>query len=266
MEQLIQSAWMYLPQLLLALVVLVAGWWISGRVARLVRRILETRSVDPALHSFLSDATAILLRALVVVTAAGMVGIQTTSFIAILGAASLAVGLALQGSLSNFAGGVMVLLFKPFRIGELIEAQGHLGHVRAINLFVTTLETPESRLAILPNGPLSNGNILNYSRIGYLRVDVNVTVGYKTPLEQARLVILEALRNTPHVLATPAPSVHVGKLGENGLELIARSYADPERYWDVFFMTQEQIKLALDSVDIEIPYPQRVVHQLREID
>ena len=143
----------YAPKIALALVVIIVGFWIAKRISKTMKKIMKKRDTDEALISFGSDLVNILIKALVVISAAGIVGIETTSFIAILGAAGLAIGLALQGSLGNFAGGVLILIFKPFRVGDLIDAQGHIGHVRAINVFVTTLESPDSKTVILPNGP-----------------------------------------------------------------------------------------------------------------
>jgi small conductance mechanosensitive channel len=252
----------YLPKLALALLTLVLGLWLAGRMSKLTRRIVERRNLDPALRSFLADLVNVGLKVMVLITAAGMIGIETTSFIAVLGAAGLAVGLALQGSLSNFAGGVMILLFRPFRIGDLIAAQDQLGHVRAINLFVTTLESLESRTIIVPNAMLSNGIITNYSTLGHIRVDVNVGIAYKENIARAREVLMEVIRSRPEVLADPAPAVHVVELGESAVVLGLRPYTRVEHYWAVFFGLQEASKNALDEAGIEIPFPQRVVHQV----
>lgn len=260
-EQLTALCVEYAPRVAGALLTLVIGFWLAGWVSRLIRKALSLRSMELALQTFLGDLAGVLIKAVVVISAAGLLGIQTTSFVAILGAAGLAVGLALQGSLANFAGGVLILLFKPFRVGDLIEAQGHFGHVRAINIFVTTLESPESKTLILPNGPLSNGNIANYSSIGHLRVDLVVGISYASDIARAKAVILEAMRNNPQVLQTPAPSVHVLKLDNSSVNLAVRPYATPADYWDVYFGVTEQAKLALDQAGIQIPFPQVVVHQ-----
>ncbi|MEM7657919.1 MAG: mechanosensitive ion channel domain-containing protein, partial [Bacteroidota bacterium] len=233
-SELTSKALEYAPKILLGLVVIIIGFWIANRIAKLVTKGLKKRDADEALVSFLTDLVKILLKAVVVISAAGIVGIQTTSFVAILGAAGLAVGLALQGSLANFAGGVLILLFKPFRVGDLIDAQGFIGHVRAINVFVTTLESPDSKTVVIPNGPLSNGSVTNLSTLGKLRVDLVVGIGYGEDIQKARNAIMEVMKNDPKVMQDPAPSVNVLELGDSSVNLAVRPYATPADYWDVY--------------------------------
>lgn len=252
----------YAPRVLGAAITLIVGFWIAKRLSRLVHKGLEKRQTDGALSTFLSDLVNVLTKAMVIISAAGLLGLQTTSFVAILGAAGLAVGLALQGSLGNFAGGVLILLFKPFRVGDLIEAQGHFGKVKAINIFVTTMENPQSKTIILPNGPLSNGDITNFSTIGHLRVDLSIGISYNADIQKAREVIMGVMRQDPKVLEDPAPSVNVAELGDSSVNLAVRPYATPADYWDVYFGTTEKVKIALDEAGIEIPFPQRVVHHI----
>lgn len=249
----------YAPRVLLALLTLIVGFWLIARVVRVTRAGLAHRQMDDALQTFLGDLISVVLKVVLLISVAGMVGIETTSFAVIMGAAGLAIGMALQGSLSNFAGGVMILLFRPFKIGDLIDAQGHFGEVTAINIFVTTLLNPQNRTVILPNGPLSNGSLVNFSREGNLRVDLTVGISYGSDLRKAKAVILEAMKNDPKVLQHPAPSVNVEALGESSVNLAVRPYATPADYWDVYFGTLENVKLALDANGIEIPFPQRVV-------
>lgn len=252
----------FAPKIIGAILVLIIGFWIAKKIAGLVAKGMEKRDSDPGLVSFLKDLTGILVKALVIISAASMVGIETTSFVAILGAAGLAVGLALQGSLANFAGGVLILIFKPFRIGDLIEGQGYIGHVEAINVFVTTLKTPDNKTVIIPNGPLSNGSITNFSTLGQLRVDLVVGISYDADIQQARNVIMEVMKNDPQVLDDPAPSVNVLELGDSSVNLAVRPYCTVDDYWDVYFGIQEKAKVALDAANIEIPYPHQVVQHL----
>ncbi|TAE46894.1 MAG: mechanosensitive ion channel family protein [Bacteroidetes bacterium] len=248
----------FVPRLFVSLLTLFVGLWMVNRGIRLMRLALNRREMDGTLRTFLSDLVNVVCKTLVLITAAGMIGIETTSFVTLLGAASLAVGLALQGSLSNFAGGVMILLFKPFRVGDLVDAQGFHGHVRAINIFVTTLETPESKTVSIPNGPLSNGNITNYSTLGRLRVDIVVSVGYESNIPEVRKLILAAIQTVPGVLAEPAPAVSVLKLGHTGVDLAVRPYAATESYWDVCFGVQEAVNEALLLAGVKTPVPQQI--------
>ena len=249
--------------ILLAIVTLVVGLWIIGWIVRITKKGMEARNMDVTLKTFLGDLISVLLKAVLFISVAGILGIQTTSFVAILGAAGLAVGLALQGSLGNFAGGVLILIFKPFKVGDLIESQGYIGHVTALNIFVTTLKTPDNKTVILPNGPLSNGSITNYSTLDVLRVDLIVGIGYGENIQTARDVIMEVMLNDPKVLKDPAPSVSVNDLGDSSVNLAVRPYSTVVDYWDVYFGTLEKAKNALDKAGIEIPFPQRVVHEAK---
>lgn len=248
-------------KIVLALVALIIGFWIVGRITSLVRKGLAARDMDPSLQSFLGGLVNILMKAAVFISVASMVGIETTSFVAILGAAGLAVGLALQGSLGNFAGGVLILLFKPFKIGDLVDAQGHFGEVKDINVFVTTLLTPDHKTVILPNGELANGSITNVSEKGNLRVDLVVGIGYGEDIKKAKEVIMQVMNNDPKVLKDPAPSVNVLELADSSVNLAVRPYATVADYWDVYFGITEQVKIALDNAGIDIPFPQTVMHQ-----
>lgn len=247
--------------ILMALIALIIGFWLVGKITGLVKRSLAKRDIDPSLQGFLSGLVNILLKAAVFISVASMVGIKTTSFVAILGAAGLAIGLALQGSLSNFAGGVLLLLFKPFKIGDLIEAQGHFGVVKDINVFVTTLISPDSKTIIIPNGPLANNSITNLSEIGHIRVDLVAGIGYSEDIKKAREVIMKVMQDDPMVLEDPAPSVNVLELADSSVNLAIRPYTTADEYWDVYFGITEKVKIALDEAGIEIPFPQRVMHQ-----
>ena len=187
-----------------------------------------------------------------------MLGIATTSFVAILGAGSLAIGLALQGSLSNFAGGVLILLFKPFKVGNLIESDGILGEVQSITVLNTILTTPADNTAILPNGQVANNKVLNYSKENNRRVDLTVGIGYGEDVEKAKKVLVAALKTVPKVLDSPEPFVGILGFGDSSVDLAVRPYAKSIDYWDVYFAANEAIKKALDDNNIEIPYPHQV--------
>lgn len=244
-----------------AIAILIIGFWIAGRVTKLVVKAIDRKGLSPELKSFLGSLVSVLFKVVVLLAAAQAVGIEVTGLIALLGAAGLAVGLALQGSLANFAGGVMILLFKPFKVGDLITAQGHTGVVQAINIFITTLLSPDNKTIIIPNGPLSNGDITNLTTDGKLRVDLVVGIGYGEDIKKAREVLMAAMESNPKVMKNPAPSVNVLELGDSSVNLAVRPWATPADYWDVYFGVTEESKEALDKVGIEIPFPQRVVHQ-----
>lgn len=250
----------YAPKFLMAILTLIIGFWIIGRITRLIANILESRNMDITLRKFLGDLVGVTLKVLLLISAASMIGVKTTSFIALLGAAGLAIGLALQGSLSNFAGGVMILVFKPFKIGDLVEAQGVIGVVNSISVFVTELTSPDNKLVIVPNGAMISDSMVNYSTENQLRVDLTVGISYDANIQQAREVILKAMKDNPKVMDTPEPSVSVAELADSSVNLAVRPYATVANYWDVYFGVTEDVKNALDAAGIEIPFPQQVVH------
>ena len=243
------------PKLLMALVVLWVDTLVIRGLARVLGTVLDRRGVEPTLKGFLHSLVTISLRVLLFITVIGMVGIQTTSFVAIIGAAGLAVGLALQGILANFAGGTLILLFKPCKVGDLIEAQGVLGNVKEIQIFTTVLTTPENKTAIIPYGPMANGNIVNYPAEGRMRVDLTFGLGYTSSIPKAREFLLREMSAHPNVLQDPAPAVTVGKLNVEGLELAARPWCDPRDHWDVHFGIYEQDLIALQEAGVEGPQP-----------
>ena len=198
------------------------------------------------------------LKVLLIIIVISTLGVDVTTFAAVLAAAGLAVGMALQGSLSNFAGGVLLMIFKPYKIGDLIEAQGELGVVKEIEVFTTKLTTPENKLAIIPNGAMANGNIINYTAEGKIRVDTVIGVGYGEDIKKTKAVLLEVLTSNELVLKDPAPSVNVLELADSSVNFAVRPFCKPEHYWDVYFATYEGAKLALDKAGIEIPYPHQV--------
>ena len=258
-EQLQHWIFTFGPKLVSAILVFIIGLIIINWAARLAAKSMKKRNVDSSLQTFFSSMVSVGLKVLLLITVAGMLGIQTTSFVAIIGALGLAVGLALQGSLANFAGGVLILVFKPFKAGDLIESGGQTGVVQEIQIFNTILLTPENKTVILANGAVSNNTIVNYSKHGSLRVDIVIAVSPGTSVEKAKDVAMQVMKANDKVLAEPAPSVNVLKIGDGMVSLAIRPYANQGEYWDVFFDVQEQIKTAFDANNIEGPTPTRFI-------
>ncbi|APQ15867.1 mechanosensitive ion channel family protein [Maribacter hydrothermalis] len=246
------------PKILGAILIYIIGSWIIKKLIRLVRKGMSTQNYDESLKKFLLSLVKWALTIFLIITVISALGVETTSFAALIAAAGLAIGLALQGSLSNFAGGVLLMIFKPYRIGDLVEAQGVLGSVKEIEIFTTKLITPQNKLAIVPNGAMANGNIINYTAEGKMRVDTTVGVDYGSNLQKTKEALLAMLVANPKVLKDPAPSVNVSELADSSVNLAVRPYCKPEDYWDVYFATIEGTKEALDKAGIEIPYPHEV--------
>ena len=254
---------LYIPKLVVGIVVLVIGLWLIKRVIKFTERTMIKRNVDVSLVPFLKGMIGAVLKVLLFVSVAQMIGFETTSFIAILGAAGLAVGLALQGSLANFAGGALILLFKPFKVGDLIESEGKIGVVKEIQIFNTIIISPGNRRTILPNGNVSNGTIVNHTVEGIVRVDMVVGIGYGEDIKTARAVILEVMNSNPQILKDPVASVNVLELADSSVNLGIRPFCKPEDYWSVFFKVIEDVKYALDEKGIEIPFPQQVSYEYK---
>lgn len=248
----------YGPKVLGAILIYIIGSWIVKKIIGTARKVMSKSSYDESLQRFLLNMATWALKVLLIIIVISTLGVDVTTFAAVIAAAGLAVGLALQGSLSNFAGGVLIMIFKPYRIGDLIEAQGVLGVVKEIEIFTTKLTTPENKLAIVPNGAMANGNIINYTEEGKIRVDTVVGVGYGEDIKKTKEVLMEVLTSNPKVLSEPAPSVNVMELADSSVNFAVRPYCKPEHYWDVYFATYEGAKLALDAAGIEIPYPHSV--------
>lgn len=248
----------YSPNVITALLLLIVGLILINLVTKGIKSIMKKRNVDTTVRKFLGDLTNWTLKALLFVAVISKLGVATTSFAAILGAAGLAIGLALQGSLSNFAGGTLIMLFKPFKVGDLIEAQGELGVVKEIEIFTTKLIGLSNREIIIPNGALSNGNIINYSSEGTRRVDLVFGVSYDADIKQTKDVLMNVLTSHPKVLKDPAPTVNVLELADSSVNFAVRPWSKSEDYWDVFFDITENTKIALDKAGIEIPYPHAV--------
>jgi small conductance mechanosensitive channel len=252
----------YLPKVLLAAFTLFVGLWVIRAVSRVGERALMNSHVDPTVRSFLRSLGTMTLKVLLFISVASMVGVATTSFVAVIGAAGLAVGLALQGSLSNFAGGVLILLLKPFKVGDTIEAQGHNGTVNAIQIFHTEIYTGDNRLVIIPNGKLYNDVIVNFTNQPPRRVDVNLAVPYDSNIADVRRILVESVSGLASVLADPAPMAEPFSFGESGIQFTVRAWARPEDVGPLAFRMHERIKTALDDARIPIGVPQRHVHAM----
>lgn len=248
----------YGPGILSALLILIIGLFVINIIVKLSKKVMEKSKVDITLQKFLGNLLGWALKILLIVTVITQLGVETTSFAAILGAAGLAVGLALQGSLANFAGGVLIMIFKPFKIGDLVEAQGEIGVVKEIEIFTTKLTGLSNKEIIIPNASLSNGNIVNYSTEGTRRVDLVIGVSYDADIKQTKEVLMNILTSNPKVLQDPSPAVTVSELADSSVNFAVRPWCKTEHYWDVYFETTENAKLALDEAGIEIPYPHQV--------
>lgn len=250
----------YLPKLAGALATLVIGWVAVGVMVNLVRRALHQSNIEPTLKPFICTIVSMALKVSLLISVASMVGIQTTSFVAILGAAGLAVGMALQGSLGNFAGGVLILIFKPFKVGDVITAQGETGSVVEISLFTTKLKSPDNQITYIPNGALSSGVIKNITQEPTRRVDITFGIGYEDDIDKARAVIKETIMAHPKVLQDKGIDIFVVELADSSVNLSARVWSHTADYWDIKFSATESVKKALDRAGISIPFPQRDVH------
>lgn len=259
-EKLIELVLNYTPKLLLAIIVLIAGLWIIRGITGLVSRSMEKNNVEPSLHKFLLSFVSISLKILLLITVASMVGIATTSFIAVLGAAGLAVGLALQGSLANFAGGVLILIFKPYKVGDVIEAQGFLGTVNEIQVFYTVIKSFDNKTIVIPNGSLSNGSITNYSTENIRRADMTFGIGYDDDIQNAKDVINKLIEEDDRILKDPAPSVVVSELADSSVNFSVKVWCNSDVLWNVYFDMQENVKINFDKEGISIPFPQSDVH------
>ncbi|MCH2199496.1 MAG: mechanosensitive ion channel [Flavobacteriales bacterium] len=253
----------YAPMLLLAILVLVIGMRIIKLVQKAVRKACERSEMEEALKSFITSLTGWILKILLFIAVADMVGIETTSFVAIIGATGLAIGLALQGTLANFAGGVLIMIFKPFKVGSLVESQGVLGVVKEIQIFNTVLLTPENKTAIMPNGAVMNNHLINYTEEGMIRVDLTIGVAYDADIKETKEMMMNVMLADERVLRDPAPTCAVSELADSSVNFAVRPWCHPDHYWDVYFNTLENCKLVLDNANISIPFPQVDVHIIK---
>lgn len=260
--QAIEILMLYGPKFLLAIIVFVIGWCFIGRISNMIEKSMMRVKFEAGLTHFLVSFTSAILKVLLVISVASMIGIETTSFIAMLGAAGLAIGMALQGSLANFAGGVLILFFKPFKVGDVIEAQGYMGKVTEIQIFVTVLLTYDNERIIIPNGTLSNGCVKNKFAEPTRRVDIEFGISYGDDVIKAREVLMGVLSNYDLVLKDDdkKPVVHVSQHGDSHIGMLVWAWVESEHYWPVYFGLFERVKIAFDKENITIPFPQRDIH------
>lgn len=249
----------YGMKILGALAILIIGRIVAGIAAGLTRRGLEAGKVEPSLRGFVVSLVRIGVLVFAVLAALSKFGVETASFVAVLGAAGFAVGFALQGSLANFAAGVMMLIFKPIKVGDLVSAAGHLGVIDDIGLFVTTMNTPDNQRVIIPNAKLTGDVINNVNGNGLRRVDLTASISYADDMNRAKKLCLGILATHPHVLKDPAPTVAISQLGNSSVDLVVRPWVHPDHYWDVWFDVTQSIKETFDAEGITIPFPQRRV-------
>ncbi|MBO6809650.1 MAG: mechanosensitive ion channel [Marinobacter adhaerens] len=251
----------YAPKVVLAIVTLIVGMWLINRFVGVLDNKLGKK--DPTLNKFLCGLIGAILKILLLISVASMVGIATTSFIAIIGAAGLAVGLALQGSLANFAGGVLILIFKPFKVGDTIDAQGYLGSVREISILYTIVDTFDNRRIVIPNGQLANASLTNLSAYETRRCDMSFGIGYGDDIDKAKAVCKRLIEEDERALKDPAPLIVVGALGESSVDLTVRAWTKSADLWPFYWDMHEKVKKAFDAEGISIPFPQRDVHMIK---
>ncbi len=259
------DVWPYIEKyglpLLLAVATLIVGLYVIKVLVRFMKKRMEKADVDPSLRPFLLSLVSTILRICLVFSVVGMVGVETSSFVAVLAAAGLAIGMALQGTLGNFAGGVMILFFKPFKVGDLIEAQGQKGVVKEIQIFNTIMTALDNRVIIIPNGPLSTGVMVNYTANDTRLVDMTFGIAYGESTDLAKDTILEIVSTHPKVLKDPEPKVMVKELADSSVNFAARVWVNTPDYWEVFFDTQKAVYDKFKKTDgLSIPFPQRDVH------
>jgi len=259
-DMLLDVVYAYGPSLLKAIAVLILGLWVVKLIGSGVKKVLNKSNVDPSLQGFLRSLVTITLKIMVYITALGMLGVEMTSFIAILGAAGLAVGLALSGTLQNFAGGVMILLFKPMKVGDFIDAQGHSGTVKEIQIFVTILTTPDNKTIIIPNGPLATNSMTNYSTQPTRRVDWTFGIGYGDDVDKAYEVLKRLLEADERVLKDPEPFYAVKELADSSVNFVVRAWVNAPDYWAVHFRMNEEVYKTFEKEGLNIPFPQTDVH------
>jgi small conductance mechanosensitive channel len=251
-------------KIIAAVAIFLIGRWVARLLSRLFERLLLRSNVDKTLASFVRNLSYYLILVFVIIAAVDKIGIKTTSLVAVLGAAGLAIGLALQGALSNFAAGVLLVLFKPFKVGDFVEAAGTMGSVQEIKIFNTVLSHPDNRRIILPNSQVTGAKIVNFTAIDKRRVDMVFGISYGDDPAKAKEVLLNLISSDPRVLKEPEPVVAVTELADSSVNLVCRPWTKPEDYWGVYFDTMEKGKAELEKAGVSIPFPQRDVHMITE--
>jgi len=260
MEKVYTLLTLYGLRVVSAIAILVIGRWVAKGITRIIERLMLKRKVDETLVSFVSNLGYVAMLAFVIIAALNKLGIQTASFIAVVGAAGLAIGLALQGSLSNFAAGILMIIFRPFKVGDYIEGAGVAGTVEAIQIFTTQLKTPDNKTVIIPNSKISSDNIVNYSTKGTRRVELVFGIAYDDDIDKARQIIMDIIEKDERVFKDPEPIVVLSELADSSVNLTMRAWSKSGDHWNIFFDTTEKVKKAFDAQGITIPFPQRDVH------
>lgn len=258
LDQAVAMVMAYAPKVVLAIVTLVVGLWLINRFVSVLDKKLGEK--DPTLNKFLCGLISAVFKVMLLISVASMIGIATTSFIAVIGAAGLAIGLALQGSLANFAGGVLILIFKPFKVGDTIEAQGYLGAVAEIQILYTVINTFDNRRIVIPNGSLSNATLVNVSIYEKRRCDMTFGIHYDDDIDKAKAILKRLFEEDERSLKDPEPRICVGALGDNSVDLMFRAWVATDDLWPYYWDMQEKVKKAFDAEGITIPFPQRDVH------
>ncbi len=259
------TGWIYTNaiKVLIALVILFIGLKVIKMVMKIMKKSLGKVDIDESLFKYLITITNVALKIILIVSLVQYLGIPTTSFVALIGSAGLAVGLAIQGSLSNFAGGVLILVLKPFKVGDYVEAQGYSGTVQEISIFYTILNTLDNKRVVIPNGPLSNGSCINYSANPTRRVDITFGVGYEADIKKVKEVINEVISRNERIMDEPSPFVRLAEHGDSSINFATRVWCKTEDYWEVHFYLMEEVKIAFDKEGISIPYPHMDVTMLK---
>lgn len=260
LERIIDFSFSYGPKLIGAILFLIIGFWVTKLITNRIGKSLSKGKTDQSLVSFIKSLIGVVLKVLVVITVMGMVGIQMTSFIAILGAAGLAIGLALSGTLQNFAGGVIILIFKPYKVGDFIEAQGYLGTVKEISIFTTMLNTVDKKLIIIPNGPLSTDSLTNFSAEPQRRVDWKFGIAYGDDMESFKKAINDFIAEDSRILKEPESFIGLSEFGDSSVNFAVRAWVNTPDYWDVFFEMNEKVYKRFGNYNLNIPFPQMGIH------
>ena len=264
MEDIVTKIWemltIYGLRVAAAIVVLIVGRWIAKGLTNVLDRLMSKKDVDPTIISFVKSLTYVALLVFVVLAALGQLGIQTTSFIAVIGAAGLAIGLALQGSLSNFAAGFLMIIFRPFKVGDYIEGAGVAGTVESIQIFTTQLKTPDNKTVIVPNAKMTGDNITNYTMKGTRRVDMAFGIGYGDDIDKAKNILEDLVAQDDRILDDPPVKIAVVELADSSVNFVVRPWVKSEDYWDVYFDLTENVKKRFDAEGVSIPFPQQDVH------
>lgn len=259
-KKILEWATLYGIKFIGAIAIFLIGKFLTDTLTDLVKKLLKKAKIDPTLVTFLGNLTYLTLMTFVIISVLSNLGVQTASIIAIFGASALAVGLALQGSLSDFANGVMIVLFKPLKVGDLVDAGGASGHVEEIRVFNTIICTLDSKTVIVPNSKITGDKIINFSTKGYIRVDLVFGIGYNDDIRKAKKVLEEIMASDDRVLEDPPSCIALSELGDSSVNFVFRPHVKVEDYWDVYFDMTEKVKLRFDKEGISIPYPQRDVH------